>query len=60
MQGCHTHQKNYRATADRHRMRPTIGPPTTVPGKRIIEPWLDDALPEYDTEPVILQNKKST
>jgi hypothetical protein len=33
------------------RVSPTTGPPAPVSSKRIIEPWLDDPFPDYDTEP---------
>jgi Zn finger protein HypA/HybF involved in hydrogenase expression len=36
------------------RVSPTTGPPATVPGERIIDPWLDDPFPAYDTEPVMM------
>jgi len=35
------------------RVSPTTGPPAPVSGKRIIEPWLDDPFPDYDTESVM-------
>jgi hypothetical protein len=33
---------------------PSTGPPAQLPGERIIEPWLDDPFPDYDTEPVMM------
>lgn len=36
------------------RVSPTTGPPASAPGERIIEPWLDDPFPDYDTEPVMM------
>ena len=33
------------------RVSPSTGPPEPVSGERIIEPWLDDPFPDYDTEP---------
>ena len=33
------------------RVSPATGPPEPVSGERIIEPWLDDPVPDYDTEP---------
>ncbi len=35
------------------RVSPSTGPPEPVSGERIIEPWLDDPFPDYDTEPVM-------
>jgi len=36
------------------RVSPATGPPPVpVPGERIVEPWLDDPFPDYDTEPVM-------
>ena len=35
------------------RVIPTTGPPVPVPGEWIVEPWLDDPFPDYDTEPVM-------
>lgn len=35
------------------RVSSTTGPPTHLPGERIVEPWLDDPFHDYDTEPVL-------
>ncbi len=34
------------------RVSPTTGPPAEV-ADRVIEPWLGDPFPDYDTEPVM-------
>ena len=31
-----------------------IHPGTDPPGETIIEPWLDDPFPDYDSEPVMM------
>jgi len=36
------------------RVSPSTGPPVIVPGERIIESFIDDAFPDYDTEPVMV------
>jgi len=36
------------------RVSPTAGPPVPVPGERMVDPWLDDSFPDYDTEPVMM------
>jgi len=33
------------------RVTPSTGPPASR--ERIVEPWLDDPFPDYDTEPVM-------
>lgn len=36
------------------RVSPSTGPPAQLPGKRIIEPWLDDPFRDYDIDPVMM------
>jgi hypothetical protein len=36
------------------RVSSSTGPPATVPVECIIEPWLDELFPDYDTEPVMI------
>ncbi len=38
------------------RVSPSTGPPAEI-GDRIIEPWMDDPFPDYDTEPVNLSSE---
>ena len=35
------------------RVTPSTGPPAHAATERIVEPWLDDPFPDYDTEPVM-------
>ena len=36
------------------RVAPSTGPPPAPASReRIVEPWLDDPFPDYDTEPVM-------
>jgi len=38
------------------RVRPSTGPPVAAPEERVVEPWLDDPFPDYDTDPVNLSS----
>jgi len=38
------------------RVSPSTGPPAEIVD-RIIEPWMDDPFPDYDTEPVNLSSE---
>ena len=39
------------------RVIPSTGPPASASGERIIETWLGDPFPDYDTEPVTCPSK---